>query len=132
MALMGATIIYLFVVHRYAEGVSITVMGGVLALPVTTGILLFCSRRFYRKSAMVEITTKSAFTVYLVHHPIVVILSAIFARLPTPWYVDFALICSLTWAASFGIWMTVRNMPLMNVLLGAVAPRRKALAYAVR
>jgi glucan biosynthesis protein C len=116
---------YVIIMPLKVDTLASTIAAGLLAIPMTTSILLACSRHLYFRSSKIDLLTRSSFTVYLVHHPIIVVLGVLSAGAPLPWYVHYAAICAVTWLLSFAIWYGVRRVPVMNILLGAEALNRR-------
>jgi glucan biosynthesis protein C len=123
------TIAYVAFMPLEVDTLASTIAAGLLAIPLTTSLLLACSKYLSFQSDKIDLMAKSSFTVYLVHHPIIVILGVLSANLALPWYIHYAGICILTWVMSFGIWYAVRDIPVANVLFGAKSLARKNVSF---
>ena len=87
-------------------------------------VLLSAAHRWINaSSAVVREAVDSAFTVYLLHHPLIVLLGTAFLCVDIPPLAEFALIVVATTVISFAGAAAVRKSPALLFLLNGVVPK---------
>ncbi len=116
-ALWQATTRPLIAIDILAEAVA--------AVCLTQAILALLGQFVTRASAPVDRMVDASFTIYLLHHPIVVALAIAFTFVPWPPLVEWAAICAIALGLSYGAHRLVRRSALLLWLMNGVA-RAKA------
>jgi len=97
-------------------------------------VVLSGSRRWLSKPrALISTFVAGAMVIYIVHHPILLVLTILFFSVALPPEIEFAIIALLTIGLSFACYLLVSRSRLLNLLLNGVMPeprRAPALAQA--
>lgn len=89
-------------------------------------VLIGIAERFWnRPDPRVERIVDASFSIYLLHHPLIIGLSTPFFLVGWPPILEFLLVCLGTFLLSYGIHRLIRRSPLALFLFNGVAMHRK-------
>ncbi len=107
-----------------------TALGGVAAVLLIRIWLQVAFQTINRPSRLVRHGVESAYTVYLVHHPIILMMSALAIWLSLGPALGFFFVLTATTVLSFAVYFATRDIPLAAFLLNGVRKPRKTHAIA--
>jgi len=123
-AIVAAGLIFAVFTPFLSGHIGYRMLSAGFALPMTMALLSICRRCLDRRSPYTAWFSKASFTIYLLHHPVIVVLGVVTASLTLPWLVHYVMIVLVTILATCGIYMVGRNIPYLGVALGAAPARR--------
>ncbi|TDH35671.1 hypothetical protein E2A64_10035 [Pseudohoeflea suaedae] len=107
-------------VHAFA------MMAGLVAAWFITGyIQAFAQKHFDHPRGVVRKVADASFSIYLFHHPIILVLAAIFAGLNLPPILEFLIMVPVTGMLSYGIHVIIVSNRLTAFLFNGVWPKHK-------
>ena len=65
----------------------------------------------------------ASFTIYLLHHPVIIVLSVLLLPLAVPPLVEWTLICAATLTLSYAMHRAISRSGLLLLLFNGVVPR---------
>lgn len=106
-------------------GVAYDALDGAAAILLSLVLIGIAERFWNRPDTRIDRIVDASFSIYLLHHPIIYALAALFILMQWPPVVEFLLICLATFALSYGIHRLIRRSPLALFLFNGVRPALK-------
>lgn len=103
------------------------VFDAIASVALVQVVLAAAARFLDRKSELVDKLVDASLTIYIVHHPIVIVLVALTAGLALPPVPAWAAICAITLALSYGTHRLLRRSPVLLYLFNGVKPKGRGL-----
>jgi glucan biosynthesis protein C len=120
----GVVAAILAAVLRGAEagdwGIAYNTLDGAAAILLSLVIIGIAERFWNRPDPRIDRIVDASFSIYLLHHPIIYALAALFILAEWPPVVEFLLICLTTFFLSFGLHRLIRRSPLALFLFNGV------------
>ncbi|MCB2073155.1 MAG: acyltransferase family protein [Novosphingobium sp.] len=104
-----------FAVSKLSEGLA--------ALCLMQTVIAILARWFDRPSPIVDRMVDASFTIYLLHHPVIIVLSVLLLPLAVPPLVEWTLICAATLTLSYAMHRAISRSGLLLLLFNGVVPR---------
>ncbi|MCB2061566.1 MAG: acyltransferase family protein [Novosphingobium sp.] len=104
-----------FLVAKLSEGLA--------ALSLMQAVIAILARHFDRPSPFVDRMVDASFTIYLLHHPVIIGLTLLLLPIALPPVLEWALICVVTLTATYLLHQAVRRSRVMLILFNGVLPR---------
>ena len=122
MALLSILFISCFEIDDMQSKMLWFVVAPVMSLLGSLMIMNIASLRVKRSSPLTKYLVDGAFTVYLVHFPIVVWLGVLFIGVELPVMLEFIIITTMTLALSFGFHELISKSPLLLYMFNGIRP----------
>lgn len=103
-------------------GIAYNALDGVAAILLSFVLIGIAERLWNRPDPRIDRIVDASFSIYLLHHPIIYALAAVFILAEWPPVAEFFLICLATFAFSYGIHRLIRRSPLALFLFNGVRP----------
>ncbi|EKF56989.1 glucans biosynthesis protein [Agrobacterium albertimagni AOL15] len=103
-------------------GITYDAFDGAAAILLSVVLIGIAKRFWNRPDPRIDRIVDASFSIYLLHHPIIYALAALFILAESPPVVEFFLICLATFALSYGIHRLIRRSPLALFLFNGVRP----------
>jgi len=104
-----------FLVSKLSEGLA--------ALGLMQAVIAMLARWLDRPSAFVDRMVDASFTIYLLHHPIIIALAVLLLPVALPPLLEWALVCAITLTAAYLMHQGIRRSRLLLMLFNGVLPR---------
>ncbi len=101
-------------------GIAYNALDGAAAILLSLTLIGIAERFWNRPEPRIDRIVDASFSIYLLHHPIIYALAALFILAEWPPVVEFLLICLTTFAFSYGIHRLIRRSPLALFLFNGV------------
>uniref|UniRef100_A0A7C1SVB0 Glucan biosynthesis protein C n=1 Tax=Agrobacterium albertimagni TaxID=147266 RepID=A0A7C1SVB0_9HYPH len=103
-------------------GVAYDALDDAAAILLSVVLIGIAERFWNRPDPRIDRIVDASFSIYLLHHPIIYALAALFILMQWPPVLEFLLICLTTFALSYGIHRLIRRSPLALFLFNGVRP----------
>ncbi|MDH4411738.1 MAG: acyltransferase family protein [Rhizobium sp.] len=107
-----------------ALGIAHTAFDAAAAILLSLVLIGIAERFWNRPDPRVDRIVDAAFSIYLLHHPLIFALSTLFVLVGWPPVMEFLLVCLATLVLSYGIHRLIRRSPLALFLFNGVPMRR--------
>ena len=101
-------------------GIAYNALDGAAAILLSLFLIGIAERFWNRPEPRIDRIVDASFSIYLLHHPIIYALAALFILAEWPPVVEFLLICLTTFFLSFGLHRLIRRSPLALFLFNGV------------
>jgi glucan biosynthesis protein C len=103
-------------------GIAYDALDGAAAILLSLVLIGIAERFWNHPDPRIDRIVDASFSIYLLHHPIIYALAALFILMQWPPVLEFLLICLATFALSYGIHRLIRRSPLALFLFNGVRP----------
>lgn len=119
IVILAGSIVSYYLANHYGKMYTLGVIRILLSTAsVALMMFIFC-RYMDRRSVRINKLVSASFCIYIVHHPLIILLYTDYSGIKSSHLLTFALITTASLLGSYIIWVLGRDVPVVSSLIGA-------------